>query len=148
LILGIAALVCPMKAHAEVVQREMPVMIGVTVLLWILLADGQLGRIDGLILFAGSFAYTFFVYFVARRNKSREVEDEFAEAVDSTSRPCMAGCADADRWTGVAVVGAKMLIDGALCHRRLLQGQRGYHRFDGCGHRTSLPEFAHRLLPL
>jgi cation:H+ antiporter len=32
LILGIAALVCPMKARAEVVQREMPVMIGVTVL--------------------------------------------------------------------------------------------------------------------
>jgi cation:H+ antiporter len=49
LILGIAALVCPMKARAEIIQREMPVMIGVGALLWILVLDGEVGRLDGLI---------------------------------------------------------------------------------------------------
>jgi cation:H+ antiporter len=142
LILGIAALVCPMKAHAEVVQREMPVMIGVTVLLWILLADGQLGRIDGFILFAGSFAYTFFVYFVARRNKSREVEDEFAEAVGNTSRPAWLDALMLIGGLALLVVGAKLLIDGALVIAAYFKVSQVIIGLTVVAIGTSLPELA------
>ncbi|MBD0342820.1 MAG: sodium:calcium antiporter, partial [Microcoleus sp. Co-bin12] len=39
LILGVAALVRPLTVRAEIVRREVPVMIGASVLLWLLLLD-------------------------------------------------------------------------------------------------------------
>jgi cation:H+ antiporter len=142
LILGIAAVVCPMKARAEVVQREMPVMIGVTLLLWVLLIDGQLGRIDGFILFAASFAYIFFVYSVARRNKSREVADEFAEAVDHTARPVWLEIVMLVGGLALLVGGAKLLIDGALAIAAYFKVSEVIIGLTVVAIGTSLPELA------
>ena len=53
LVLGTSALVKPLKTDKQLVCREIPFMIGVSGLFWLLCIDGRLGRIDGAILFAG-----------------------------------------------------------------------------------------------
>src|SRR5688572_24550607 len=58
LILGLAALARPLHVRSALLRREVPIMIGVTLLLILLLRDGELGRLDGAILFAGAVAYT------------------------------------------------------------------------------------------
>lgn len=68
LILGAAAIVRPMTVHAEIIKREVPIMIAVSAFLWLLIYDGELGRIDGAILAGGSIAYTFSL--IARHEKS------------------------------------------------------------------------------
>jgi cation:H+ antiporter len=52
LILGIAALMSPMKIPAGVLTRELPFMIGAALLLYFFAFDGILGRLNGIILFS------------------------------------------------------------------------------------------------
>lgn len=49
LILGLAALIRPIKVHSKIIITEIPIMIAVSVLLVILLLDGIMNWIDGLL---------------------------------------------------------------------------------------------------
>jgi cation:H+ antiporter len=142
LILGIAALIYPMKAKTQVVRREMPVMVVATALLWLLSADGELGQIDGAILFICSFLYTSLVYFIARRNKSDEIHKTFSEAIDKPT---------ASKWLdmilligGLAllVVGAKILLNGAIGIAKIYQISEVIIGLTVIAIGTSLPELA------
>lgn len=114
LILGAAAMVYPLKAKAVVIRREMPVMIAVSAVLWLMIIDGVLSRIDGIILAVSVVVYTCFIYYSARKGKVKEVEDQFAEAVDKPSKnPAL----DALLLVGgilFLVGGATMLVTGAV----------------------------------
>lgn len=57
-ILGISALVAPLAVSAQLVRLDVPVMIGASVLAWVVAADGMVGRWEGLALVAGIVAYT------------------------------------------------------------------------------------------
>ncbi len=50
LILGIAALICPMAVHARVLRRELPLLLAVSGLSVALLWDGHISRLDALAL--------------------------------------------------------------------------------------------------
>lgn len=53
LILGITALVAPLEVRSKILFREIPLLILVMLLGWLLLRDGQLNLVDGLILLGG-----------------------------------------------------------------------------------------------
>jgi cation:H+ antiporter len=53
LVLGTSALVRPLVVDKTLVRREIPFMIGVSGLFWLVCLDGRIGRIDGIILLAG-----------------------------------------------------------------------------------------------
>ncbi|HHJ14939.1 MAG TPA: calcium/sodium antiporter [Gammaproteobacteria bacterium] len=53
LILGMTALITPLSVHSGTVRRELPILLGVTLVAWVLLGDGQLGFGDGLALVTG-----------------------------------------------------------------------------------------------
>jgi len=50
LVLGAAVLLRPMGVHSEVLRRELPILLGVTLLSLLLLLNNHLGRMDGVIL--------------------------------------------------------------------------------------------------
>lgn len=50
LIIGLVALISPITAHAAVVRRELPVLLGITALAGWQVLDGQLSRLDGTVL--------------------------------------------------------------------------------------------------
>jgi cation:H+ antiporter len=142
LILGAAALVYPIKARTQVVRREVPLMIVVTALLWVLIYDGELGKFDGILLFAGSLVYTFLVYFLARRNKSTEVAEEFAEAVD---RPTSSKWLDILILLGglsLLILGANLLVYGAVGIAGILEIPEVVIGLTIIAVGTSLPEMA------
>ncbi len=82
LVLGVAAIVAPMNVRSRLVRREMPLMIGVTVLLMLMLLDGTLSRIDGVVLVVGAVLYTVGAYWSAQRGDTKEVVDEFEGAIE------------------------------------------------------------------
>ncbi len=53
LILGITALVAPLNVRSDTLKREYPMLLAVCLLSMILILDGELGRMDGIILLAG-----------------------------------------------------------------------------------------------
>jgi cation:H+ antiporter len=114
LILGLSALARPMKVRSELIRREVPLMIAVTLLLCLLLLfDGTLGRVEGVILAAGSVAYTAFAYVAARRDRSKTVAEEFKEALTGPRRAAWIDVAFVVAGFALLLVGARLLLIGA-----------------------------------
>lgn len=78
LILGATALVYPIGVQWRLVRREIPIMIGVSVIVFVLALNGDLGRIDGLLLFVGFIAFTVMSAIWARGEEA-DIEGEIAE---------------------------------------------------------------------
>ena len=57
LILGVCAAIAPLVIHASKLWRDFGVMLGATALIWWMLADGTISRLDGVVLVAGILAY-------------------------------------------------------------------------------------------
>jgi cation:H+ antiporter len=77
-ILGISALIVPLVVSSQLIRRDVPLMIGVSVLLLVLSADGNLNRFEGGLLFTGLVIYTGWCIRQSRK-ESGDVYAEFAE---------------------------------------------------------------------
>jgi cation:H+ antiporter len=53
LVLGLTALIAPLDIHSSILRRELPVLIVIMSLTWLLLTDHDLGRLDGSLLLGG-----------------------------------------------------------------------------------------------
>src|SRR3989304_4666684 len=82
-ILGLSALITPLVVSQQLVRLDVPIMIGVSVLLLILGLDGRLARLDGILLFTGIVAYTLFAIRASRR-EGAEVVAEYAKEYGGT----------------------------------------------------------------
>lgn len=76
-ILGMSALVIPLVVAQQLVRFDVPVMIGISLLLYGLGMDGSIGRIDGVILFSGVIAYTVFLIRQSRKEGSTDVQEQY-----------------------------------------------------------------------
>ncbi|WP_337872522.1 calcium/sodium antiporter [Ignavibacterium sp.] len=82
LILGLASVIRPLQVHANVIKREIPIMIGVSLLLVFFLIDGMVGFIEGLIFIILLIAYTIVNIFLSLK-ENKEIEKEFEEGLKS-----------------------------------------------------------------
>jgi cation:H+ antiporter len=86
LILGIAAILAPLKVELRMIRREVPILIGVTVLFGLFALGGGFGRIEGGILLALTFAYLIYVVRSAKTKNSLELKAEFTEGTEEIPR--------------------------------------------------------------
>lgn len=103
-VLGVAATVAPLAARMRLLKVEVPLVIGVSLLLWALCWDGHLGRIDGAVLLIGFVGLIAYMYRSARAEPP-EVKEELGLAVADKMRV----------WVAVllVVVGLCGLVGGA-----------------------------------
>jgi len=71
LVLGTAALLRPIKVARKTLRRDMPPMLVVSVVLCLMVVDGVIVRVDGVVLAAASFAYTGWNVVAARKQYIR-----------------------------------------------------------------------------
>jgi cation:H+ antiporter len=115
LILGITALVMPLNVHSSILRRELPLLLGVMALALLLLLDGSLGRIDGLVLLTGMASVLVWMTLIGMREKSAHdpMTDEFADEVPTDMSMAKAGF-----WTLVGALcllaSSKILVWGAV----------------------------------
>ena len=76
LVLGLSALFQPIKSTGEVVKRELPVMIGISLFLLVLSWNSIIGRIEGVIPFSGVIAYTIVNYQIAMKETGNKKSNE------------------------------------------------------------------------
>lgn len=81
-ILGVSALITPLVVSQQLVRVDVPIMIGVSVMLILMSLDGKLGLIDGAILLSCFFAYTFLVVKIAKK-ESKQVQQEYEKEFGS-----------------------------------------------------------------
>jgi len=115
LILGLAGMITPLIVGSRIVRTDVPILIGVSLLLFAFAFDGRISPIDGAILFAGSIAYTLYAIFSARNEtfatglEPDSVSDKIASAQNDD--------APKQRHPGLSllliIVGLAMLVTGA-----------------------------------
>lgn len=110
LILGVTALITPIRTHARFLRREVPFMLGVAVVLLALILAGGVSRLAGALLL-GSVALYLIV--LLRGGEAADVEQEFSSEYGE------AGESQARAWVRLAFGflflggGAQFLISGA-----------------------------------
>ncbi|MEX0899989.1 MAG: calcium/sodium antiporter [Gammaproteobacteria bacterium] len=142
LILGLAALVRPINVRAQLVRFELPLVIAVSVLLTVLLWNGLVGRIEGLLLFLGVIAFTVYSLRAARAKQAPEVEAEFAESMPAAERPTWQYVVLTLVGLAVLVVGARVLVSAAVDIARALGLSEALIGLTIIAIGTSLPELA------
>ena len=77
LVLGMSSVVAPLIVTKQIIRSDVPIMIGVSLLLFMFALDGQIGRVDSIILFVGGVLYT--LSLIYQTSKHSAEQDEFAE---------------------------------------------------------------------
>ncbi len=79
LVLGVTALIVPLKFRVDILRNDMPIMIFVTFCAGVILIDLKLGIWDGLLLLAGLGIFLYRLAIEHRRSTSMELAAEIAE---------------------------------------------------------------------
>ncbi|TCK17561.1 cation:H+ antiporter [Thiogranum longum] len=82
LILGVTAILVPLSVHSGTVHRELPILLGTTVVAWLLLIDGRLDFADGLILLSGLIIMLTWVIWLGLHSRDKDpIEAEYAAEI-------------------------------------------------------------------
>jgi cation:H+ antiporter len=76
LILGITALIAPINITRRIVKVDVPVVIGASVLLYVLAMDGGLSALDGTFLLAGLLGYSYYTFLHIKKSREDDAEEE------------------------------------------------------------------------
>ncbi len=74
IILGLALVIAPIHVPRGSIRRDYPVALSMTVLIGVMLIDGRITRIEGMLLVAGFFAWLVAIMLEARRERSAAPE--------------------------------------------------------------------------
>ncbi len=117
LALGIAAAVGGSLIVAQrIVRLDVPIMIGASVLVFVMALDHQLSRLEGAVLFALVIAYVSWTVITARRTTTAADIAEYDEAIDPTEQTHHAVWIDllmVAAGLALLVVGAQLLVNSA-----------------------------------
>lgn len=141
-ILGLAALLCPVRVHAQLVRLDIPIMVGVSILLAALLLDGGVSRLDAGLLFAGVLAYTVFSFRAGAAQPPPEVEAEFAQGVPPRHRHLAVDVGLFIAGLAMLIGGSRALVTGAVAIAQSLGVSETVIGLTIVAAGTSLPELA------
>ncbi len=149
LILGISAVITPLVVTQKLVRQDVPLMIGVSVLLLLLGLDGRIGRLDGLLFFAGIVAYTVFAVRQSRAETAviqAEYVAEFGQADPAPGQRTLANIGLIIIGLALLLLGARWLVNGAVSIARLLGLSELIIGLTVVAVGTSLPEVATSII--
>lgn len=115
LILGLTALIYPLKVQLQILRIDAPIMIGVSLIAAWLLADRMVSRTEGALLATGLLVYTTFTVLFARKVKpSAAVEAEFAESMPTPRGSVWRDLLFIAAGLALLVAGSRFMVDGAV----------------------------------
>lgn len=144
LVLGLSSVVAPLVVTKQIIRSDVPIMIGVSLLLFVFVLDGQLSRVDSIILFVGGILYT--LSLIYQSNKQGAEQDEFAEEYS------FSGEVNLLVWvknivfiiggSGLLILGSQWLVDSAVAIAESFQVSKLLIGLTIIALGTSLPELA------
>jgi cation:H+ antiporter len=146
LVLGVGAVIFPLGIQRQVVRREMPVLLGSTLVFLLMIKDGMISRLEGGALFVGVLIYVIASLVQARKEDPNVSEDLDPEVIKAAKA---GGLGRVSLNIFLIVIGALLLVLGA---DRMVVGGESIARFYGVpdaiigltlfAFGTSLPELA------
>ena len=144
-ILGASALIVPLVVHQQIIRQEVPVMIGASLLLWAMAADGGISRWEGWLLASLIVGYTIVIIRQSRR-ETAAIRAEYDEAFEGGAQGWDAhwGVQILLILAGLAllVLGSNWLVDAAVAFAKYLGVSELIIGLTIVAAGTSLPEVA------
>ncbi|HCS55497.1 calcium/sodium antiporter [Rubinisphaera sp.] len=78
-ILGISALIVPLRVSQQLIRFDVPLMVALSILVLIFAYDGRIGRLDGLLLTVGLISYTLWAIVKSRKEQAAIKAEYVAE---------------------------------------------------------------------
>ena len=110
-ILGASALVAPLVVQRQLIRFDVPLMVGVSVLVLLLALDGRIGPVEGAVLVGGLAAYT---AFQVRQGRAGRADAEAAGPTGPVGGSVLLDGAFVGGGLGVLVLGAQWLVAAAV----------------------------------
>ena len=142
LVLGVVAIVRPIRLRSATLRREMPALLAVSLLTVSLFLDTYLSRVDGFVLLTGLIIVMFWLTRLGLRSSASDpIKAEFeAEIPEHVSMPA------AVMWLMVGLatllLGADLMVDGSIDVARLMGVSEVVIGITLVAIATSLPELA------
>jgi cation:H+ antiporter len=146
LILGLAAVVTPLRVRLSLLRFDVPFLMGISLLPMVLLRDGWIGRWEGLLLFCGIVSYTGIALRRARGERDTDVLAEFGEP--AAARVASWGWILAGVLAGIVLLalGARLFVAGSVELARHVGLSEAVIGLTLVALGTSLPELAATLV--
>ena len=114
LVLGLSAAISPLVIKRQVVRFDIPVMLGISVLLVLVSLDGRISLLDGILLLGGLLLHAVLSIVIGKRDAANTVEPP--ETLPLNAGPVALWLASGLMVVGVAllVLGAQILVRGAV----------------------------------
>lgn len=143
LILGVAALIGPLPVAGQILRRDLPITIVVSIAVLLMSLDGLLSRLDGALLLVGLAAYLFVTVRSARYGDSPTSEAE-VEARRQGRQPItlITNIALIAGGLALLIIGANWLVEGAVAFAGALGISQLIIGLTVVAVGTSLPEIA------
>lgn len=139
LIVGVTAIVWPIRVGAATVRWDTAFMIGSALLLVPLFALGEIGRIAGFVLVSALAAYLFWTFLKSRHNTTEDKDVTFQASIVVSLLWVAFGLS-------ALLFGARFLVDGAVSVARGFDVSEAFIGLTIVAVGTSLPELATSLI--
>lgn len=160
-ILGLSALAAPLVVSSDLVRRDVPLMLSVSILVFVFAMNGTISRLDGALLFGGIVLFTIYQIMQGRASASEEKRDSAATASSGAASSGAVSSADSSPssemniWVaglltvgglGLLVLGAQWLVEGAVAVAKAAGLSELVIGLTIIAGGTSLPELATSIL--
>jgi len=142
LILGVAALIRPIRIQTQLVRIDIPIMIAVSLALFLVLDNGRVSRVEGVVLLAGIAAYTALSILLARRERDPAVRRLIEEGLPAWPRRLFEQVLAIAAGLVLLVFGADLFVRGAVRMAAALGVSEALIGLTVVAVGTSLPELA------
>ncbi len=145
-ILGISALIVPLAVARQILRRDLPIMLGVSLLLGLIAIDGRITAWEGVLLLAGITSYTAFAVRLARRERASNRSATNSSAPPARSHGLAVNALLVAAGLAILVLGSRWLVQGAVTLARELGVSELVIGLTIVAIGTSLPEVATSIL--
>jgi cation:H+ antiporter len=146
IILGISSILAPLKVKMQLLKIDIPILIITTIAFMLFFHDRQISRIEGSILLSGIVLYTILNIALARREKNKEVIDEFDNSIPKVKQKWYFSAGMVVIGIGVLVAGSELLVKGAVEIARVLGVGETIISLTIIAAGTSMPELASSIV--
>lgn len=146
LVLGVSAAIAPLAVSQQLIRWDIPVMIVLSLLIYLMAFDGNISRRDGIILFAGAITYTVIAIRQSRKEtrarRLAKIGDPAVIEIKTTPRQMLGQIGFIVAGLVLLVLGARWLVNGAVIIARIFQVDELVIALTIVAVGTSLPEIA------
>lgn len=145
-ILGLSAIIRPLKVHLNVLRIDTPIMLAASVLTIIVLFDNNISRIEGAILFSGIIIYVISTIYFVKRTGENKVEFPVELLVPVKKTNITLDIVYIVAGLGLLIAGSRFFVDGAVSLARLIGVSDAVIGLTIVAAGTSLPELATSII--